>query len=1431
MFHSNRRIAQRLCALMLMLVLPFQGLALAAPLADQPVFSNSTAAGNLALALSVEWPTASRTAHTDNYTNTAAFLGYFDTEKCYRYVQDTTANTTAGGIVIPAGYGDQSYFTPIGLATNRTCSGAWSGNFLNWATTAAIDPFRWAMTGGRRVVDTATTTILEKGWHSGQGLFNDRSLPQQFIAGATPFTNAGSLGISINGRGFAMRLTPVTGIRGDYYANTINQNPAGTPTYTNYNDSVNYNWGQGGPGNGVGTDNFTAIWTVNFPAPSTGTYTFRTTSDDGVLLSINGVLRVNNWNDHSATVNTTVGISFNAGDNIQVQMKYYERGGDAVAKLEMLQPGGSWDVLSNQLAPTQDYTVRVKVCDPSSGAGGVESNCKQYGSNWKPEGLVQQYSNDIRFSAFGYLNDGAALRDGGVMRARQKFVGPTNPVPGQPSVTNGAAEWSSTDGTFVRNPDTADATSTTTNTGIAIADSGVINYLNKFGQIYPGNYKSYDPVNELYYATLRYFRALGNVPEWSNMTTTDTNARRTQLDGFPVITNWDDPIQYSCQRNFVLGIGDIYTWNDKNVPGNNTGTDSEPTKPALIANDNSVDSVVATNRVGFLQNKVDASVSTNLASVATGAGASRYYMAGLAFDANTKDIRPDDASKPQTVGKQTVQTYWVDVLEQPFQSNNKFYLAAKFGGLNVPQGFDPYTFAGTIPQDWWSTNGDTLTDNRNGAQQPRPDNYFTAGRPDTMVAGLRQAFDSIANKSKGAFSSVVSLVGRQVTTDSDVSYATQYNPANWTGELTATQISFAADGTPTANSTPAWTTTTTFENQLGTGTTDTGWSTARQVVTWTGTAGVPFRYASLTSAQQTALDTSYVSGNDGSNYLQWLRGDRSREGLGYRIRSITTTDSSGNAVQQSRRLGDIVDSKVTVVGPPAASYSDAANPGYSAYRQGKASRATMLYVGANDGMLHAFTGGTGTNAGRELFAYVPSVLFSRDPGDATNPADGLLAQLGKPLYAHRNYVDATPQVFDIDFLNAGGAFANVTNAQGVTSSDWRSVLIGGLGKGGRSYYAIDVSDPSVMTSEAAVAGKVLWEFPGAANLPTAAGGTCNISSGNCVDMGYSFGDPVVVKTAKYGWVALFTSGYNNQDGKGWLFVVDPRNGRLLEKVSTGTQAADGMARPTAYVRDFADFTADSVYVGDLSGQVWRFDLTSPRGGAAYPAPTRIAVLKDASNATQPITTAPLVEVHPVTRQRYVLVGTGRLLDRTDLLSGQNQSFYALIDGGIAAFATAGADGQAYPVDLRSRLAAVTATNATNDPNGGTLATAPDLSGKAGWYIDLGTTGSVGWRLITPPTAFSGLVAFSSTLPTGDACNPDGQSRIYALNYAKATSVLDSTVAYIPQGAIVTELSFYNVKGKPRLIAGSSAGGISAPSGVFWAFDPRQLGWREVGTVK
>lgn len=1367
-------------------------IASATTLADQPVFSTSEVPGNLALALSVEWPTASRTAHVGDYSSSTNYLGYFDPAKCYLYQVDTTANG-----VSDVSKGDSSYFYPAGAATNRTCTGAndnkWSGNFLNWASTATIDPFRWAMTGGRRVVDTATTTILEKAWHGDRGLFPDRNLTPSAIAGATPFNDATALRVSITNRGFKMRMTTTSGAitrpMTAQYFNNISLNGQATATVTN--DTANHNWSDASPVTGVSADSFSVRFSGTYTAPETGNYVFRTISDDGVRLWVdtsgrsnfnNGNRRIDNWTDHGSTTDDSAAISLTAGQQFSVRIEYYERSGGAVMQFLWRTPSSNntFRPFSEGGLTDNDFTMRVKVCDSSAAAGGLEANCKAYGANYKPEGLIQKYADKMRFSAFGYLNDSSDQRDGGVLRAKQKFVGPTAPTPGQAPAANARKEWSEVDGTFIRNPDSADASATTTATGVTVSDSGVMNYLNKFGQIFPGDYKNHDPVSELYYAVMRYYKHLGNVSAWSAMGNANAETKTSWVDGFPVITDWDDPIQYSCQRNFVLGIGDIYTHVDKNVAGNTTYRYREPTMPTEVADDNTVNAVTATNRVGALQGLGDLGNTNSYSGRDNSA-----YIAGLAFDANTKDIRPDVTGRANTIGKQTVSTYWVDVLEQPFQYNNQFYLAAKFGGLDpkkLPANFDPYTFAGTIPLDWWSTNGETLTDTRAAnLTQPRPDNYFAAGQPDTLVRGLTQAFERIVNAIQ-AYTTSFSLSTLQVAATGSASYASQYDAQDWTGVVSASTISFAADGTPSLAA--AWNST----DKLATQFAGTGWNTNRRIATWSGGRGVPFRIANLgtgTGSQAAALDTPYVSGDDSANYLNYLRGDRSQE--------KTATDGTKPYRLRSKLLGDIVNSKVKPVGPPGSNYSDAVNPGYAAFKTAKASRPTMVYAAANDGMLHAFRGElTGTNAGIEQFAYVPSALFNGPSSPATPTVDGL-AQLGNPNYLHKYYVDATPEVVDVDFDRAGGSFAT-------TGSDWRSLLVGGLGKGGKSFYAIDVTDPAAMTDENLVAGKVLWEFTD-------------------VDMGFSYGAPLVLKTRRYGWVVVLTSGYNNRDGNGYLYFVHPETGALLQKVGTGA-AANGMTHATAFISDLTDGTADAIYVGDLNGQLWRFDVSAPAGTTtAYPAPTKIALFTDGASTprAQPITSRPLVQIQPSTRKRYVMVGTGQLLDASDINSGTMQSFYAVIDGTANAFKPADST---MPV-TRSGLTAVT------DLTGGTAV--PNDS--RGWYLDFGVEGGIGLRSVASPTAFNGIVAFSSLLTSGDACSPSGQSRVYAVDFNTGRTVLESGAAFVQLGAAVTDLKFVGVDRNVRLISGDVRGDLrnirfTPPAGTSL----RLLNWREVPTA-
>jgi type IV pilus assembly protein PilY1 len=453
----------------------------------------------------------------------------------------------------------------------------------------------------------------------------------------------------------------------------------------------------------------------------------------------------------------------------------------------------------------------------------------------------------------------------------------------------------------------------------------------------------------------------------------------------------------------------------------------------------------------------------------------------------------------------------------------------------------------------------------------------------------------------------------------------------------------------------------------------------------------------------------------------------------------------------------------------------------------------MVYAGANDGMMHGFNGQlTGLNAGTEQFAYIPDGIIQ---GPNNTPQVNGLVALGNPLFVHHYYVDATPLAFDVDFANAGGVF--------VAGNDWHTILVGGLGKGGKSFYAIDVTDPASMNTEAAVAGKVLWEFSDS-------------------HMGYSFGAPIMVKTAKYGWVVVLTSGYNNSDGYGYLFFVNPQTGALLEKVATPS-AAPGLAQATAFIKDYGDYTADSIYAGDLNGNMWRFDLTLPRSSTAfYPTPTLLATATDSSGVAQPITSAPLIEVHPTTRQRFVLFGTGQLLSNSDIPISQMQTFYAILDGSAGSFKTVSS-----PL-TRSALTFVP------DVTVGIVLTSSSL----GWYTDLGIDTATGyaWRVIVNPVAYNGIVSFTDLLPAGDACSASGHSRVYALNYDTGKSVLNSnTTGFLYYENAITDLKIIGVNTTgvagqyvPEIVVGTNTGLLAkVDANLLGTLSTRLLNWREV----
>lgn len=587
--------------------------------------------------------------------------------------------------------------------------------------------------------------------------------------------------------------------------------------------------------------------------------------------------------------------------------------------------------------------------------------------------------------------------------------------------------------------------------------------------------------------------------------------------------------------------------------------------------------------------------------------------------------------------------------------------------------------------------------------------FYSASDPTTFANALADALQDIASRNGAA--AAVAVANANLVSGDSASYASGYNSGDWTGELSAYTLD-PATGIP--SSTASWT----AQSQL-----DAIAASARKIATYTGTSGtgqgIQFQpttagtASKLSTAQQTLLNTP--SQTDGADVVAWLRGDRSLEGGTYRTRTHV--------------LGDVINSEPVIVREPRANYTDT---GYATFKSSYASRTKVVYQGANDGMMHAFKADN-PSGGSELWAYVPNLLMSS--------LNNLTRKTG---FAHRYYVDGTPTAGDADFNNTVGASG---------SPDWHTILVGGLGKGGQGYFALDVTDPTA-ANEAAVATKVLWEFPNSATSTT-----------HKNNIGYSFGKPIIVKTAYRGWVVLVTSGYNNGtdtggDGQGYLYVLNARTGDVIEAIATGVGSAtdpSGLTYISAYVENSdIDNTVDFVYGGDLKGNVWRFDLTASNSSSWNVK--KIATLVDASGNYQPITVTP--ELAKITYggafKRLVYVGTGLYLGDSDVPgtvganshATQTQTMYVLVD-----------DTSSNPTitPLRSNLVQQSVTT------GGVFTTSQvNYTTQKGWYIDLPTSGE---RINTDPAIGLTTLVFTTNVPNSNPCTPGGTSYLYAMDYA------------------------------------------------------------------
>jgi len=853
-----------------------------------------------------------------------------------------------------------------------------------------------------------------------------------------------------------------------------------------------------------------------------------------------------------------------------------------------------------------------------------------------------------------------------------------------------------------------------------------------------------------------------------------------------------DPMQYECQQNFTLLTTDGY-WNTNDE----TATYAGGPLGLTGSNVGNMDSAAASTPRPMREGAT--AVSDTLADVA------KYY-----FDT---DIRRSDLGNctgaegtsvcqspaPSTANqKQNMVTFTLGMGVDGILSYTPDYKTATFGGYwDIKNNTDnwPNPITGTGPEridDLWHA-----AVNSNGT-------YFSAKNPTDMVNQLKEALASIEVKLGAATAAATSTLN-PVAGDNNA-YVASYTSGNWTGNLEKRSIDIVTGAVGAAAAacvedvlpTTACTSPSSIVADSGTyycvtpgvdatacsisggipdgtdckvamATTCTGvlkskvsaFTDSRTIKMNSGGSLTDFNYGAISGVGLGAtFDTTFLAANltqwltlttaqqanvTPDNLVNYLRGQKGYE------EGAATPD---NRVFRKRQavLGDAVDSKPAFVGVPTFSYTD---PGYADFKTAQAGRSKVVFMGANDGMLHAFD----ANTLQELWAYVPTPVIAN------------MWKLADSAYStkHSFYVNGDPTVSDICVSGCGGA-----------SAVWKTILVAGLNGGGRGYYALDITDPT--------SPSLLWEF----------------DADDENNLGYTFGNPVVTKKQDGTWVVLVTSGYNNipdnssfyslsstefkpnnpaqyttGDGKGYLYVLDANTGVKLTEISTGvgsTTTPSGLAKIKAYADDAEkNNTTTYVYGGDLLGNLWRFDLTGN---------TKVLFATLEASGAQPITTKP--ELGKISNKRVVFVGTGKYLEVSDLTDTSQQTLYAIKDD---------ESGTTFANPRGSLVQQTIVPDGADSRKSGTN-NAVDFSTGRGWYVDFPDTGE---RQNISSQLVLGTLLVPTTVPTSSACQPAGYGWFNFLDYKTGGSVnIGTGIVSSRTGAPTVGFNVVYIDGKPKV---------------------------------
>lgn len=853
-----------------------------------------------------------------------------------------------------------------------------------------------------------------------------------------------------------------------------------------------------------------------------------------------------------------------------------------------------------------------------------------------------------------------------------------------------------------------------------------------------------------------------------------------------------DPLQYSCQKNYAI-LSTDGGWN-----GANTGLGNwDKTVPAAMP-------------VRSGSTTYDATAT----GLTQGAQMPRPYYEGSTANSDTladvamyywiRDLRTSG-----TLGVNNVPTSPADLAY--WQHMNTYTIGLGLDGhLNYPDDFDglvsgaknwPVTPSGGNT----NTNDISKFDDLWHAAVNGRGQYYKATDPTTLANSLNSALLAIsATPSYGVGPTSSTNNFRPPDQDDFTTYVTSYKVSDWTGDVNKYKLD-RTTGLQTGAS--LWSASKRLDLKVNPGQTaavDASAYMSRNIVT-RHTDGTPiaFTYADLSTAQQTALCYKITPGigpciAGDASLVNYLRGDGAYEGNygvgGARYRN--RHDTTEKTYHKRNLLGPSINAQPVYVAVESRTYQDATDPGYSTFRNGTKTRNKVLYVPANDGMVHAFDAATGD----ELWAYIPSFLIAQT-NDENGKEKGLRALSyqhgGAPAYVQHYYIDATPELAAVDFNRAG---VDIATLPANTASDWRNILVGGLGKGGKGYYALDVTTPATTLEQAKT--KVLWEFPSASDSSHA-----DVITGG--QMGYSYGKPIIAKTLKHGWVVIVSSGHNNTDNYGYIFILNPKTGKLLETLTTKSLATPRLAHGMAHLRFIANSSnkyVNEVYAGDLYGSLWRFDLN-----ATPPAP-QISQLFTSSSAT-PISAEVDMAIDGNTGVRWIFFGTGQYLDIGDRSTTATQYLVALRDGTANSTKT-----WSSPANFASLT---TVANLTTG-----LSAIP----ATGWKYVLTTSKE---RVAVKPITDLQTVVFISTIPTDDACSPGINSRVYALDYSTGvTRFRDANNLPVPSRLYpgsITNVSFQgtSVGGKLKVCKDDGTCESEKLPPIKNSSATRHVGWREV----